>query len=305
MLTAGFGTRLQPLTFARAKPAIPVGGEPMIRRIVRWLASHGVTDVVLNLHYLPETITGILGDGSDLGVQVRYSWEQPHILGSAGGPRHALAIVGADTFFIVNGDTLTDVDLSSMAAAHGRSGALVTLAVAPNRQPDRYGGVRIDPAGRMLAGAVRRGSGEPSHHFLGVQIADANVFRPLTAGAPAQSIGGIYDELIGSRPGAVRGFVSEARFWDIGTAADYWTTSMTFMRAEGAGDSMLGRNARISASARVRRTIVWDEVEVGADATLDECIVTDGISVPPGSTYHRVMLVRPKGADSLLVTPLP
>src|SRR5437762_1641396 len=77
ILTAGLGTRLRPLTSVRAKPAIPVGGEPLVRRIARWLAAHGVTDIVLNLHYLPETIAAAVGDGSDLGVRARYSWEQP------------------------------------------------------------------------------------------------------------------------------------------------------------------------------------------------------------------------------------
>src|SRR5450755_202917 len=135
VLTAGLGTRLRPLTLARAKPAIPVAGEPAIRRILRWLASHQVADVVLNLHYLPETITAVVGDGSDLSVRARYSWELPRILGSAGGPRQALPILGAETFFIANGDTLTDVDLAALAAAHQASGARVTLAVVPNRAP--------------------------------------------------------------------------------------------------------------------------------------------------------------------------
>ena len=85
VLTAGLGTRLRPLTDVRAKPAIPVAGEPMIRRIISWLARHGVTDLVLNLHYRPETLTAVVGDGADLAVRVRYSWE-PRILGSAGGP---------------------------------------------------------------------------------------------------------------------------------------------------------------------------------------------------------------------------
>src|SRR5450759_5100656 len=110
VLTAGFGTRLRPLTDVRAKPAMPVAGEPMIRRIVAWLASHGIADVVLNLHHRPETLTAVVGDGSDLGVRARYSWEQPRVLGSAGGPRLALPIIGAETFFIINGDTLTDLD---------------------------------------------------------------------------------------------------------------------------------------------------------------------------------------------------
>src|SRR5450759_5358596 len=90
VLTACFGTRLRPLTDVRAKPAMPVAGEPMIRRIVSWLASHGIVDVVLNLHHRPETLTAVIGDGSDLGVRARYSWEQPRVLGSAGGPRLAL-----------------------------------------------------------------------------------------------------------------------------------------------------------------------------------------------------------------------
>src|SRR5262249_12811551 len=89
VLTAGLGTRLRPLTTARAKPAIPVAGEPMIRRIIAWLVRHGVRDLVLNLHHLPASLTAIVGDGSDLAARVRYSWEQPIVLGSAGGPRLA------------------------------------------------------------------------------------------------------------------------------------------------------------------------------------------------------------------------
>src|SRR5579863_10125505 len=97
VLTAGLGTRLRPLTTVRAKPAIPVAGVPLIRRIVAWLASQRVTHLVLNLHHLPETLTRVVGDGGDLGVRVRYSWEQPRVLGSAGGPRLALPIVGRST----------------------------------------------------------------------------------------------------------------------------------------------------------------------------------------------------------------
>src|SRR5438876_8071852 len=98
VLTAGLGTRLRPLTDVRAKPAIPVAGEPLVRRIIAWLAANGVTELVLNLHHLADTLTVQVGDGSDLSARVRYSWEQPAILGSAGGPRQALAIIGAATF---------------------------------------------------------------------------------------------------------------------------------------------------------------------------------------------------------------
>ena len=127
VLAAGLGTRLQPLTSVRAKPAIPVAGEPIARRIIRWLVANGVTDVTINLHHLPETITKAVGDGSDLGARARYSWEQPTILGSAGGPRQALDILGVDTFFLINGDTLTDLDLRGLFDAHAESGALGTV----------------------------------------------------------------------------------------------------------------------------------------------------------------------------------
>ena len=92
VLTAGSGTRLQPLTYARAKPAVPVAGTPLVARILRKLSAAGVRDVVLNLHHRPETMAAAVGEGRDLGVAVRYSWEHP-ILGSAGGPRRALPLL--------------------------------------------------------------------------------------------------------------------------------------------------------------------------------------------------------------------
>ena len=182
MLTAGLGTRLRPLTLVRAKPAIPVAGEPIVRRIIRWLVANGVVNVTLNLHHLPETLTSIVGDGSDLGGRVRYSWEQPTILGSAGGPRQALDIIGAETFFLINGDTLTDVDLRALAESHAASGALVTLALVPNVDPLRYGGVKLAADGRVL-GFAARGSTADSFHFIGAQIASQSVF----AGAHGRS----------------------------------------------------------------------------------------------------------------------
>src|SRR6476469_6215905 len=93
VLTAGLGTRLQPLTLARAKAAAPVDGEALACRTIRWLAGHGVTDLVLNLHHKPESIAAAVGDGAGLGARVRYSWESPVVLGSAGGPRHALPLL--------------------------------------------------------------------------------------------------------------------------------------------------------------------------------------------------------------------
>ena len=228
VLAAGLGTRLRPLTDVCAKPAIPVAGEPIIRRIIRWLAVHEVCDLVVNLHYLPHTVTAVLGDGSDLSVRVRYSWEQPRILGSAGGPRQALDILGEDTFVIVNGDTLTDLNLTALLDAHRVSGAAVTMALVPNREPEKYGGVMLDRDHRVIGFAPRGDSAGGSHHFIGVQVVSAGVFRDIPAGETASSVGGVYDALIAARPGSIRGFVADAAFWDIGTIDDYERTSAEF-----------------------------------------------------------------------------
>jgi NDP-sugar pyrophosphorylase family protein len=230
VLAAGLGTRLRPLTDSCAKPAIPLAGEPIIRRIVGWLANHDVRDLVVNLHYLPQTVTGVLGDGSDLSVRIRYSWEQPRILGSAGGPRHALDILGDDTFIVVNGDTLTDLNLTALLHAHRTSGALVTMALVPNREPDKYGGIVLAGDDTVTGFVPRGAAAEGSQHFIGVQVVAASVFRDLPADQPASSIGGVYDALLKARAGAIRGFVSDAAFWDIGTVADYQRTSAEFER---------------------------------------------------------------------------
>ncbi|MEQ1726867.1 MAG: nucleotidyltransferase family protein [Vicinamibacterales bacterium] len=200
LLTAGLGTRLHPLTSVRAKPAIPVAGAPMVVRIMTWLRGAGITDVVLNLHHLPESITTIIGDGSDLGVRARYSWE-PVVLGSAGGPRQALDIIAADTFVIVNGDTLTNLSLPPLLDAHAASGALVTMAVVPNTQPQHYSGLRVDADGAVL-GVVPRGSGEASFHFVGVQVANRHAFAGAPAGRPSNSVGDVYARLIAACLGA-------------------------------------------------------------------------------------------------------
>jgi len=230
VLAAGLGTRLRPLTNVCAKPALPVAGEPIVRRIARWLATHGVRDLVVNLHYLPQTVTAVLGDGSDLSVRVRYSWEQPRILGSAGGPRQALDILGAETFVIVNGDTLTDLNLQALMDAHRASDALVTMALIPNHEPEKYGGVLLDRDDCVTAFVPRGAAAVGSHHFIGVQVAGAAAFRGVPMGQPAQSVGGVYETLIAARRGAIRGIVSTASFWDIGTVEDYERTSRAFER---------------------------------------------------------------------------
>jgi mannose-1-phosphate guanylyltransferase len=292
VLTAGLATRLRPLSLVRAKAALPVGGIPLARRILSWLATAGVTDAVLNLHHLPDTLTGLIGNGQDLGMKVRYSWEVP-VLGSAGGPKRAAPLLGAPSFLIVNGDTLTNVDLGAVVDAHQRSGAAVTMAAIPNREPDKYSGLAVDGAG-YVTGVVRRGSAQPSFHFIGVQVAQATAFDAAPPDTPYESLGALYPALIKAQPGSVRAHVTEADFLDIGTPADYLDTSLALSAREGRAVDA-GARSHIDPSARLDGSVLWDDVTVEAGAMLRDCIVTDGVRVPADTSWHGVTMRVARG----------
>jgi NDP-sugar pyrophosphorylase family protein len=298
VLTAGLGTRLRPLTYVRAKAAVPVNGTPLVRRVIAWLVRHGIHDLVLNLHHDPASITAAVGDGSDLGARVRYSWENP-VLGSAGGPRHALPLLvdsagtSADrTFLLVNGDTLTDFPLDDMRAGHQTSGALVTMALIRNPRPDVYGGVLVERD--RITGFTRRGTARETFHFIGVQIAEERAFAGLDDGVPFESVGALYPTLMRADARAVAAHVVEAPFRDIGTPADYLDTSLALAAEE--GDHLVGRDGvSIDASARIMRTAIWRHVTVGAYAELTECIVCDGVTIPAGERFERCAIAEAKG----------
>jgi len=303
VLTAGLGTRLRPLTDVRAKAAVPVNGEPLARRVARWLAGHGFIDQVFNLHHHPASVAACLGDGSGFGARIRYSWEQP-VLGSAGGPRHALPLLtegGGTRFLVVNGDTLTDLDLDALLGRHEASGALITMALIPNPAPEKYGGVSLT-AERFVSGFTGPGTASASYHFIGVQVADARVFAPLPDGVPHESVNALYPELMRQSPRAVAAFVSGASFRDIGTPADCLSTSLALAREE--GDHLVSPTARIAPSAVLERTALWDDVTVEDGARLTDCIVGDGAYVREDLSFARCAIVpagtrAPEGDERL------
>lgn len=286
VLSAGLGTRMRPLTWVRAKPAAPVANVPLLVRILRSLAAQGVTDVVINLHHRPETITRLVGDGRWLGLSVRYSWEQP-VLGSAGGPRHALPLLDTDPFLIVNGDTLADVHLAPMVRAHQASDAVVTLA-GVRRDDTRYGRMLTDGDGRVT-GFSRPGQAS-GLHFVGVQVAGHAAFATLPDGIAIDSVGGIYRDLIASRPGSLRAWQAEAAFWDIGTPRDYLTTCLEFADREGVA-LQPGQGSRVDPTTRIERTVLWDNVTIGPDCELADCVVADGVTIPAGSRFRGCAIV--------------
>lgn len=284
VLTAGLGTRLRPLSDVRAKPALPVAGDPLIRRILRWLHRAGIRRVVLNLHHRPETITRIVGDGTDLGLSVRYSWE-PEILGSAGGPARAIPLLESDRFLIVNGDTLTNVNLSALIAQHVDTNAMVTLAVVDG--DPRYNGVIADHRG-IVQGFGRHAG---AFHFIGIQVVNAAVFAGVDPNVKSETVHGIYPALASGRPGSIRIFHTRERFFDIGSPKDYLDTARDFAAAE---ERPLDRGAGsvVGESARLVDSILWDGVTVGANAQLVRCVVADEVAIPAGAQFADCSIVR-------------
>lgn len=291
VLTAGLATRLRPLSNLRAKAAVPVAGEPLVGRVLGKLRQAGIRRVVLNLHHRPETITSIVGDGAAWDLAVRYSWEG-EVLGSAGGPARALPLLEADRFFIVNGDTLADVDLGALAANHLESGALVTMAVVDG--DPRYNSVLADDRGDVVAfGRPGAGATDP-FHFVGIQAADAAAFAGVAPDRPSETVKALYPALIARRRGAVRVFRSAPSFFDIGTPRDYLETAVALAEREGRAIDR-GANVVVAPDAELTRTVLWDNVVIGAGASLTECVVTDGVSVPPGARFERCSLVMTDG----------
>ena len=294
VLAAGLGTRLRPLSGLRAKAALPVAGQPLVVRILRQLRAAGITRIVINLHHRAETITRIVGDGTHLGLAVRYSWES-EVLGSGGGPARAVPLLASDRFFIVNGDTLGEVPFVELAAAHVRSGAEANLAVAA-ADLSKYNALLSDEDG-AFAGIVPRGTAlapaaaRRAWHFLGVQAANAAAFAGVDPSRPSDSLREVYAASTASRGGAVRLFPSAGAFHDIGTPADYLRTAQALARAE-AVPLDRGAGTRVAPTARVEGSILWDRITVGDGAELSECIVGDDVAIPAGARYDRAVITR-------------
>lgn len=293
VLAAGLGTRLAPLSYVRAKAALPVGEEPLIRQQVRWLAASGVLHVVVNLHHLPATITSQLGHGDDLGVAVRYSWE-PDVLGSAGGPRRAFELTAAQRAFIVNGDMLTNVDLRALAEAHLSHRPQVTMATIDPRPG--YNALLSDAPGTLVGvtpwrGVVTEPCRHLSHgHFIGVQVAERSAFAAAPANEPSDTMKWLYPRLLAADATSVRVWHSDASYHDIGSLADYRRTALA-MSATEAGRSATGRDVNVHPSATVETSVLWDRVTVGPGAGVHGCVLADDVVVPEGMRLQHVAVV--------------
>ena len=198
ILAGGEGTRLRPLTSTVPKPVVPLVDRPFIAFMIDWLRAHGVDDIVMSCGHLAAGVRNVLGDGDAFGVRLRYM-EEPRPLGTGGALKYAEDLLD-DRFLMLNGDVLTDIDISAQIAAHERTGARATLALYPVDDPSAYGLVRLDDDGAVREFVEKPSPDQIDTHNIsaGVYVLERSVLELLEPGAPASIERDVFPRLVGN-----------------------------------------------------------------------------------------------------------
>lgn len=299
ILAAGFGTRLFPLTIDRTKPAIPFLGKPLVGYVAEYIAKFGFKDVVVNLHHQPQSVIAALGNGSDFGVTINYTLEQPTILGTAGALDNAREHLQDDTFLVVNGKIITDIDIAAALETHRSSGAIATMILKPNMKRERFTIVetadgRVTGFGDYAAPVTEAELRDVEHPiavplmFTGIHILEPTVFEYIPRGVYSDIVPTFYNPAI-KRGEKIAAHVTDANWFELSTIPRYLDISLAMMNGN---DVFLGENSRIASSAKLTDSVVWDNVTVGEDAALYRTIVADGVEIGPGEHFENAAIVR-------------
>jgi NDP-sugar pyrophosphorylase family protein len=239
VLAAGFGTRLRPLTDNIPKPLLPIAGCPRLVWNLLLLKRHGISEAIINLHYRGDQIVEALGDGSRYGMRLAYSHE-PMILGTAGGIKQAEPYFENTPVLVLNGDTLSDCDLTALLQSHRAASVLATLAVREDSQAQQWGAVRLNADSRIVqikgeppvpnpASAGFSSDPEARYMFAGVHVLEPVVFEAISPGQG--SIIDVYTELL--RRGLPLGGYRMSGYWsDIGTPERYAAAEQDVLRGQ-------------------------------------------------------------------------
>ena len=224
ILAAGLGTRLRPLTETIPKPLLPVGGTPLLEWNLLRLRASGIREVIINLHYLGSMIEESLGDGSCWDMKISYSHESV-LLGTGGGLKAAEWFFEGESFLVMNGDTLIDLDLSAFLNFHHSHGGVASLVLRDDPHAAQWGAVETDPKGRIFR---INGQGVEESQvncsiiprmFAGVHILHPLIFKDEPTGIPFSIIDSYTRAL--SEGSRLLGFVHAGYWSDIGTVDRY------------------------------------------------------------------------------------
>jgi len=316
ILAAGKGTRMRPLTYALPKPMIPMLGKPVMEYLVEELARHGFDEIMVNVSHLPDRLERYFGDGRRWGVEVGYSFEgyiengeviaEP--IGSAGGIKRIQEFSGFfdDTFLVVCGDALIDLDLTTALRQHWQSGAMASIVClpVPKERVPNYGVVVCDDNDRISSFQEKPSIEEAKSNLVntGIYIFEPEVLDLVPKGVEYDIGSQLFPKIL--EKGLHMNAISLPFNWiDIGRLSDYWDASMTLMRGRVRDIKMPGKEVMPGIWTGLNVDIDWDSVRIegpvyiGAGSKIEKdcdiigpCWIGSGCHIESGAHLVRSIL---------------
>jgi mannose-1-phosphate guanylyltransferase len=301
VLAGGEGTRLRPLTLTTPKPVMPLAGRPFLSFMLDWVHSHDVDEVILSCGFMSDAVKSVLGDIYE-GMRLRHVTEDEP-LGTAGPVRLAYEEgLLEERLLVLNGDVLTDIDLTAELEQHEAKGARATLALYPVEDTSSYGVVPTAEDGQVTE-FIEKGGGEAATNRInaGAYVIERDVVESIPSGRAVSFEREVFPSLVGN---GLYGYDAAGYWIDIGTPERYleatWdllagtphstlpprdeTGSLVYEHCLLAGahvgpQSVLGRHCSVGTDARVERSVLHERVHVGADAAVIESVLAEGVRV--------------------------
>ena len=299
ILAGGFGTRLRPLTYTRPKHLLPIANEPHIEHVLRLLQRHGIDEAVFLTSHLSEafeeTVTAAKGRGFTMEVTHE---EQP--LGTAGALKHAQDHVGDDTFFVFNGDVLTDVDLDALVGFHRDREAEATIFLSPVDDPSRFGVVPTDDRGRVEGFIEKPPASEAPTNLInaGIYVMEPSILDRIPKGEVWSSEHQLFPQLVADGAGL---FAVEQRcYWlDIGTPTSLLQGNLDALSGAYKSDAVpepgptanvVDASARVAEDARVEAAAIGAGTVVASNASIVRSVLLPGVQVGAGAVVEDSIL---------------
>lgn len=290
ILSAGYGTRLWPLTEDRTKPAIPILGKPLVGYVAEYIASYGFNEIVVNLHHRPESVRAALGNGSQFGVKLHYV-EEPVILGTSGALDNTREFFEQETFLAINGKLITDIDLNAALETHRTKQALATLVLMANTRRERFSIVEVDQ------GRVTRFGGMPDSNesgpaplmFTGIQILEPRIFDYIPRGVFSHSTTDVYPQAIANGE-VIAAHIASGTWRELSTLKRYLDISVEMLKEQGR-TYVSGSECEIARSAVISEAVLWDNIRVGGKAQLYRCVLANNVRIADGDVIKNSVVV--------------
>lgn len=292
VLVGGFGTRLRPLTLNVPKQMLPVVGVPMIERVIASLGAHGVTTAVLSLGYKPDEFLAAYPNGQCAGVELLYAVE-PEPLDTAGAVRFAAVEAGFDeTFIVVNGDVLTDLNVREVWDFHHSVGAEGTIALTPVDDPSRYGVVPIDASGRVEAFVEKPAPGTAPTNWInaGTYILEPSVLQRIASDRKVSIEREVFPAMVDDQK--LYAMQSSAYWIDAGTPQTYIQAQLDLVDGVRGSEKAIADSAQIEDSATVAHSVVGEHVVIGNGAHVADSVIGAGATIGPGVRIHSSVVAE-------------